>query len=199
MNFLLETALASLLAYKYLALFAITFFSAFALPVPSGPALVTAAALAEPGYFDLALIFLAAFSGSVAGNLVSYWLARLYGKRVTHWLGFKRVSDSPWYALLKKQMHRHRFVVIFFSRFQSLAAVAGNVLSGLVKIPFRDYLGIMLLGELAQACAYTIIGHVFGIRWHGESTIANKVALAIVPAAFLALVLARKRILRKYG
>ena len=193
MDFYLQSALSSLVLYKYAALYVITFLAALALPLPSAPSLMAAAAFASQGYMNVAAVIFVASLGNISGDSAGYWLARKYGHPAFNKIGLRRILVSDTYKAVAEKIERYRAPVVFFSRVNVLTTISVNIIAGLSRMPFGWFLSYVSLGEVVQVLLYVAIGYEFGANWEGIYNILGKFTLALVLLIFLTLaVLSRK-------
>lgn len=197
MDFLLPTILSYLLLYKYLVLFSITFLAALALPIPSAASLMASAAFASQGYFNPIVVFLVATIGNIAGDNLGYWLARYYGKPVLLRIGFKKILNSQALQNAEIRLNRQPALFVFFSRFEVIATISVNLVSGLGKMAYSSYLFYEALGEIVQVTVYGTLGYLFGSNWQEIYSLVNNFSLAIVLIVILIMVLFWKSIFGK--
>ncbi len=197
MDFLLQPILAYLLLYKYWALFLVTFLSAIALPLPSAPSLMAAAAFAGQGYFNIAAVVLVATAGNIAGDLICYLLARKYGRPVLVRLGFKRFLESPTYDWIQDEFREYRFWAVFLSRINVLTTITVNIVAGLTRMPLKTFFYYALLGETVQVLFYTAIGYAFGSNWQAIYGIFGRFTVVLILAILLLMTMASNKIQKR--
>ncbi|MDP5362716.1 MAG: DedA family protein, partial [Paracoccaceae bacterium] len=78
-----ELALALIADYGVPLLFAVTFLSCLAIPVPSSLLMLASGGFAATGDLTLSSVVLAAYVGAVLGDNSGYWIARAFGPRLT--------------------------------------------------------------------------------------------------------------------
>ena len=119
MDILIQAILPFVLIYKYWALFTLTFLASLAIPIPAGTILIASAAFASQGYFNITTIFIVVIIANIAGDNVSYWLARLYGKKVFSYIKFtKKILESKNFELIEKIISHRPGFIVFISRFE---------------------------------------------------------------------------------
>jgi membrane-associated protein len=180
MDFLLQNILPYLIAYKYLALFVISFLAAFVLPAPSGSLLTAAAALSLSGYFNIGLVIFISILGNILGDNSNYWLARLYGEKVFSFIGFRQIFKSKTFKLMEKNFREHPGFIVLASRFEVLSTLSVNLLAGVSRVPYKKYLFFESIGSTAQVCFYGLIGYLFGYNWQAASKVSSKISILIV-------------------
>lgn len=196
MDFLVQTILPYLLLYKYGALFTITFLAAVIVPIPSGSFLMAAAAFAGQGYFNLTLVVVIACIANILGDITGYFLARRYGENVLQVIGLKKLLVSSKGKHLEQKFLQKKGLLIFISRFEVLATLTVNLLSGLTKVPIRKFLLYEISGTFAQVAFYASIGYFFGSNWQTINRLIGNLMGLIIFGTVLVLLLVGKRVKR---
>lgn len=177
MNFLLVHITPYLLAYKYIAVFGIAFIAAVIVPIPSGSVLMATAAFASQGYFNIFWVVTLSIVANIVGDNLSYYLAYRYGKKTLTHIGFRSVLESPKFAAVEERFKKNPGLIVFVSRFEVLSTLSVNLLSGMGKISYSNYLVHEVVGSIAQVCMYAYIGYTFGDNWTFVSSIIGKFIL----------------------
>lgn len=183
MHGLLDVLLPYVFAYKYIALFIITFWGALLLPLPSGTLIAATTAFATQGYFAPWAVFMVGILGNVAGDNTGYWLARRYGISALERVGFKRIIRSDNFSMVEKQISDHPFLTIFWSRYMTAIAPTVNIISGLGKVRYPVYLFFEFWGEVAEVGTNFAIGYFLGANWEYFSAYLDKVWVVIIGGA----------------
>lgn len=184
------------LAYRYWALFGITFIAALILPVPPGTLIMASSALAYQGYFDFRLVLLAAITGNILGDNLGYWLARTYGVPVLSRIGFRKVLASKRFKEVELLVHNRPGFILFISRFEVFTNLAVNLIAGLSKVPYRKYALFVAIGEICQVTLYGSIGYFFGSNWERIGAAIGHTFLIILVVLIVVLAIFWKRIMR---
>lgn len=182
---LLNTLLPYVLLYKYVAIFAITFLGALALPLPSGSVVMAAAAFSTQGYLSLPLVLITAVAGNMAGDSAGYWLVRRYGIRVLRKIRLARFFRQDRLDAARQQLDRHPLLAIFFSRFFTAIAPAINVAAGLTRLSYKRYLLFEGLGEVTEVFCFVIVGYIFGSNWQYVNQFSGQLWILIVASLLL--------------
>lgn len=197
MSTIVQAILPYLLLYKYYTIFVITFVAALAFPVPPGTLLMASAAFASQGYMSFwAIVFWGSF-GNILGDNLGYWLARQYGVRVLHKIGFKKILSSPRYKAVELKILRRPGFFILVTRFEVFSNLAGNIIAGLARVPYRTYLAYEAFGEIAQVLLYASIGYFIGENWEYASGLISRSLLVVALIATLLILIFWKRITRQ--
>ena len=162
---MLATLLSYVLLYKYPAIFVITFFGAFALPLPSGSVLMAASAFSVQGYMNFPLVLFTGILGNMAGDSSGYWLVRQYGIRVLDKIHLRKFFSQDRLDGAGQQIDRHPILTIYFSRFMTGIAPAVNVVCGITSLPYKRFLLFEALGEITECSVFCFIGYLFGANW----------------------------------
>lgn len=185
------------LAYKYWALFGITFIAALILPVPPGTLIMASSAFAYQGYFSFPLVLLSAILGNILGDNLGYWLARKYGVAVLSRIGFKKVLMSKKFGEVEKLVRRRPGFILFISRFEVFTNLSVNIIAGLSKVPYRKYAFFVAIGEICQVALYGSIGYFFGSNWERIGAAIGHTFLIIIVVAIALLMIFWKQITRR--
>ncbi len=197
MDFLLQTILSYLLVYKYTTLFTVTLLAAIALPIPSAATLMASAAFASQGYFNMDLVILTASAGNILGDSAGFWLARRFGQPVLRRIGFRKLLDSPGFKAIERRIQRGPALIIFFSRFEVLATLSVNFITGLGQLPYLRYLLYEVPGEIVQVLIFASIGYAFGSAWEDINNLIGKFSLLIALALILLTMTLWKKIINR--
>ena len=169
MSSVLPTLLNLLQEIGYPALWGIVFVAAAGIPLPIGLTLLAAGYFAALGEFNVALLALVAFSASVCGDNLGYFVGRKWGSRVLDW-----IEQPRRYALISPRvvaLSRSRFKLqggwaVFLSRFL-FSALGGtiNLLAGADPYPYRHFFLFDAAGEAIGVCLPLVLGYAFGASW----------------------------------
>lgn len=193
MNALIQAVLPYILLYKYAAIFGMTFLAAFAFPIPPGTLLMASAAFASQGYMSFPLIVISGALGNIAGDNLGYWIARIYGEKILKKVGFASILRSKRYIAVERKITKNPGLFILLTRFEVFANLAGNLVSGLTKIPYRTYLFYEVIGETAQVALYAGIGYAIGDSWEYVSGIVSKSLLLVILVVAIVFIAHDKR------
>lgn len=181
-----ELALSLIADYGVPVLATITFLSCLALPVPSSLAMLSAGGFAATGDLSLSSVAIAAFSGAVLGDNAGYWIARLTGERMLHWL-----SARPARAKLRDRatayMDKRGGPSLFFSCW--LVAPLGptmNYVSGLTRFPWPQFVMWGIAGEIVWVGIYVGLGYSFADNLSAISSLAGNLS-GLIAAAVVTL------------
>ncbi|HEY6073400.1 MAG TPA: VTT domain-containing protein, partial [Anaerolineales bacterium] len=142
-------------AWAYLLIFALVAFE--------GPIVTLAgAAASSAGFLNPLLVFLSAAFGNLAADVVWYRLGYL-GKK--EWL----IHYGRWFGLREKSIHRlqsdmenHIGKILFTAKLTLGLVIPTLVATGLARIPWRRWFGVLFLAECMWTGFLVIVGHYFG-------------------------------------
>ena len=143
-----EIILALVADYGVAIVFAVTFLSCLALPVPSSLLMLAAGGFAATGDLSLLAVFGGAFFGAIIGDNSGYWIARGFEGPLGRWL-----ERHPKRATLRAKSHA--FMTkwggssVFFSCW--LVAPLGpyvNYVSGLTRFSWLRFAMWGIAGEI---------------------------------------------------
>lgn len=156
-----ELVLAFAADYGVPLLFAITFLSCLALPVPSSLLMLASGGFAAAGDMVLPVVMLAAFAGAVLGDNLGYWLARRFSGQLAQWLG----ANSKREQLRQRAadyLDSYGGLSVFFSRW--LVAPLGpyvNYAAGLAGFSWARFALWGAAGEVVWVTTYVGLGFLF--------------------------------------
>jgi len=191
---MLDQVLALMFSYKYLALFAVTFFASLLNITPASPSLIASGSLIATGYLSYYPVLLFGFLGTVLGDIIAYWLSFRYSREVLGHLGFKKIINSPKFWKIEKIFEKKSAKTIFFSRFflTSFGPVV-NLVAGLSKTNYKKFIFYDLLGEAIYVFWLTGIGYLFANNWQYMSNMVGYIGIFLVVGALAILTLYFKR------
>lgn len=166
MNFLVQIILPYILLYKYYTLFVVTFLASFVLPIPSGTLLIISSAFASQGYFKISTLLAVVILANILGDNASYWIARLYAKKIFYKIGFmKKFITSKNFLLVERGINRHPGVLVMISRFEVISTLTINLICGMGKTPYKKFVIFEVIGTLANVLFYSSVGYFFSASW----------------------------------
>lgn len=186
MGALVASFLSFILLYKYVALFIVMFVAALVFPLPSSTSLIAASAFSSQGYLNFYLVLLVGISANIIGDNIGFFLARKFGRNILKHRFFRRLGMSPKLAALENYIQEHPRSTVFFSRFLTEIGPLVNLLAGLSKIPYRQYLLYEASGEIVDVFLYAVAGFVFADKWELAASLFSRSYFVVI--AFLVLV-----------
>ncbi len=115
-------------------------------------------------YWAVALLTIS----SVVGDVIGYWIGRLFGRRVLERFGGIMVRNGRLEKTEKFFLRWGKWGVFIsryiFASFQALI----NIIAGVAKMPFGIFFTAAFFGELIWSIAYFCLGYFF---WENISTI----------------------------
>jgi membrane-associated protein len=193
MSTIFQNILGSLLVYKYVALFIITFFSSLGIPFPAGSSVIASGAFASQGYFNIFTVLIISFCGNALGDISMFFLSRFYGKRFLEWIHLGRMTETKAFSRLTDVMDRHSARMLIVSRFQDQTTTLVNVIAGLGDMTFKHFCLYALIGDILQILFYSGIGYFFASNWDTlYSTIGVFIWLIIIVTLTVPFFLTRR-------
>lgn len=163
--------------------------SCLALPVPSSILVMTAGGFAAAGDMTLWQVQLAAFAGFVAGDQLTYGIARNAGPPLV-----ERMKASPKVGALFSRaetlVNSRGSTAVFLSRtiFSPLGPYVGY-LSGALKLRWLRFTVAAILGAACWSVAYSSLGYVFATQvTQVASLISNALGFILAGAAAAGLI-----------
>jgi membrane-associated protein len=178
----------------YVLLALATFGESFVLTgliMPGTTILLIMGGLSLYGYYDLTLLCIAAYVGSILGNAVSYEIGR-WNKSFIE----RRMSEQKHFVIAQKFFRKHGGKSIILSRFiGAIRAIVPFVAgaAGMERIPFYAY---TFIGGLIWITSYLGFGYAFGYAWQSATSWTSAAAIAIT-AIVVIVIAGRWYMLRK--
>jgi membrane protein DedA with SNARE-associated domain len=148
--------------------------------VPTGAVVGAAAAFATTtDGLGLPLVILLSTLGALAGDLITFAIARFGGPRAVHWVARGQHADRI--AEVREQFRVHGWQIIVAGRLLPAGRIPVLLAAGALAYPWRRLLPASLAAALLWALAYTLLGVVSG-------GIFDSPLLATLLATFLVLV-----------
>jgi membrane-associated protein len=192
---LAATLLAWLLVYSYPVVGLTVLAAAIGVPLPSTVVVLGAAGLAADGDPDPALLSAVILLAAVAGDLLSYGIARWGGAAVLDRLGPRAGLTPERIEPLERRFERWGGLLVVATRcLLTGLALPTNVVAGVGGYPAHRFLGWAILGEAIWTAGLMTLGWWYGSNWvalvdYVDDAFTALTGLAV--AALLAIVLAR--------
>jgi membrane protein DedA with SNARE-associated domain/rhodanese-related sulfurtransferase len=192
-----------LLAHGYMVLFVAVAAEQIGVPIPAGPVLIAAGALAGLHRMSLPGALLLAVAGCLFSDSVWYFLGRRRGGRI---LGFFcRVSLEPDTCVSNMQSFYSRYgpKSLLFAKFVPGLGALGPPMAGAVHLAEWKFFSLDAGGALAWSGTYFALGWIFrtqlkelGVRLAGFGAVVATVAAVALASYITYKYLQRRRIYR---
>lgn len=162
--------------------------SCLALPVPSSILVMTAGGFAAAGDLTLWQVQAAAFAGFVAGDQLTYGIARAGGASLVARMK-ARPKLGPLFAKAEEMLNRRGTLAVFLSRtiFSPLGPYMGY-LSGALRLHWVVFTVAAFLGAACWSLGYSLLGYVFATQiTQVASLIGNAIGFILAGAVALGL------------
>ena len=189
--------------YGYYVVFGTVLAEQIGLPIPAIPFLLAAGGLAGTGRLSTALVLALAGAASLAADTVWYSVGRRRGARVLGLLCRISLEPDSCVSRTQKIFAQHGARSLLVAKFIPGFSTIAPPLSGIVRMPLRQFLVFTGLGGVIWAGAFVAVGWLFSDQLEA---IAEQVArfgsrsVAILAAAVAAYIawkyVARQRFLR---
>ncbi|HEY2135773.1 MAG TPA: rhodanese-like domain-containing protein [Xanthobacteraceae bacterium] len=130
-------------------------------PVPAFPAVMTMAALAPQGGYELLAIVLAGVAGCLIADLAWYGCGRRYGQRILGWLC--RISLTPDFCVRRTEtvFAKAGPWSLMFAKYVPGVATLSVAMAGIIKMPLPVFLALDGMGALLLVGLPVALGHIF--------------------------------------
>jgi membrane protein DedA with SNARE-associated domain len=175
--------------YGYVLVFIVAFLNNLGVPLPGETILLGAGFALGKTADSLWQPMVAGTTACFLGGICAFWMGRR--------LGHGGLEKIHWPHLTPKRMEwperlfkRHGDKTVFIARFIFLfPPVVVNLLAGMSKMSWRNFLFYNLTGSAAYATVYTLIGYFFGKKWKLFEASIGPTVLYLIVAAITLIVL----------
>jgi len=160
-------------------------------PIPSEVVLPLAGFLAGQGRFVLPLLILAATAGSVAGALILYGIAHVFGERRV-----RRLVDrfGRWITIGQDDLDRanawfdrHGRAVVFFGRLVPIIRSLVSLPAGFRRMPLGQFVLYTALGSGIWNSLLIGLGWILGDRWEEVEGYVGALQNVVIVVAVVAV------------
>jgi membrane-associated protein len=162
------------------------------IPVPGETALIGAGLLAsEAGgrCFDIRLVIGLTVVAAVIGDNIGFWLGHRFARpRLQRGKGLLLLNQRT-LAIAEGYFHAWGSWTIFFARFITGIRVIGALAAGTAGMPWRRFLAANVLGAIAWATTFGLLGFYFGENWQLLEKWIGRTGLILAGLVILGIVL----------
>ncbi len=171
--------------------------------IPGMVIVVAGGFMVKLGILDIGDAIVVAAIGAIVGDLIGYILGKKYGEFFLTRYGKYFFFRKEQFEKTKKLMHHHTGKSLIIGRFNSLTRSFAPFVAGSTHTRFGKFLLFNVIGGIAWAIAFIMIGFVFGQSYEVASKyIGGFVTVAIVAGVGIVylyrFVDKRKHIFSKY-
>ncbi len=154
--------------WSYAAIFAVAAIDAFFPVVPSETVVITGGVLAASGDLSLPLVILAASSGAVAGDNISYAVGHFFGEHTVKRV-FRGEKSRKAFEWAERQLDERGTYLIVIARFIPGGRTATTFSAGYVQtFPYRRFLPADILAGLIWGTYAAALGYFGGKTFEQE-------------------------------
>jgi membrane protein DedA with SNARE-associated domain len=132
--------------YGLFAVFAILALEALGAPLPGETLLIFASVLVARGEMSLPALLLSAWTGSVLGDNVGYFIGRTVGRATLSRYGAKIGLTEARMSEIERVFLRYGAATVLFARFFSILRQLNGIVAGMLKMPWWRFLVFNALG-----------------------------------------------------
>ncbi len=176
-------------AYGLVGLLAFGEAAAFiGLVLPGELAVLLGGVIASSGNVSLPVMIVVASVAAIAGDSAGYEVGRHFGTRILAWPPFHRrfaakVAHATTYLNAKGGR------AVFLGRWTSLLRALIPGIAGVARMPYGRFLAFNVVGGVAWATTFVMLGYLAGASWRRVERIAGQASLILLVLVVLAVVL----------
>jgi membrane protein DedA with SNARE-associated domain len=154
--------------------------------IPGQVVAITAGLLAKTGTLDLLDVFIVLFIGAVAGDLIGYFLGEKYGENLIVRYGKYFFLKKENFDKTRALINEHTGKTIIIGRFNSVTRAFSPFAAGSVGIPFSKFIFFDILGGIAWAISFAMLGYIFGDNYKAITNYFGEfIVIAIILGALI--------------
>jgi membrane protein DedA with SNARE-associated domain len=140
------------------------------------------------GCVDFLPAYAALMAGDLIGDAVWYWIGYHFGHRFVGRYGKYFGVTEEGVAKLTRLFHRYKYRILFLSKISNGVGLSLVTLTtaAMVRIPFKIYMLVNLLGQLVWTGFLLGVGYFFSNLYVGINNVFGRVSIVIVAVVILA-------------
>ena len=180
-------------AWSYVFVFLFAVFDAFFPVVPSESLVIVAGTLAGAGDLNVVLVILAASSGAVVGDNISYAIGKWVGKRTVRRL-FRHEKAHRGFDWAEAQLEQRGSYIILVARFIPFGRTAVTFTAGYTDgLPWHRFIRYDIVAGLVWGTYATMLGYIGGKQFEEQPWKGVVLGLAIAFGVAFTVEWVRKR------
>ncbi len=176
----------------------------FGLLVPGQTIIIVGGFLSKLRILNLGYTIIIVAIGSIIGDLIGYLLGRKYGYSFIRKYGRYIFFKPEHFEKTRKIMNSHPGKILILGRFNSLTRAFAPFVAGSSNLSFFKFLNYNIIGGIALAIAFVMIGYIFGSGYELASKyLSEALFIALLVTVLFILIYRfinkRKHIFTKYN
>lgn len=176
--------------WGYVIMFLIAFFEVLVVVgafFPGQNLIIASGFIAQQGGFDISILTLLVFVGTLFGNLVSYYLGKIYGDRFLIRFGKYFYVEEKHLKVAKAYMKQHLGKTLIIGRFNHIIRsfipfVAGTSEVGIIRFLLYNVIGAALWTSVFVGVGY-ILGRTYEVAF-GYASALSIIAFILISVLF---------------
>ncbi|HEB12249.1 MAG TPA: DedA family protein [Actinobacteria bacterium] len=163
--------------------------------LPGEIIVVAAGFAAASGEYNIVNVLLVAFSGSLIGTSISYFLGYRGGRSLIELIATKFGVDGKRLDTADKYFTTHGNITVFIGRYLTGVKAFIPALAGAHRMRFSRFIVFATIGVVSWTILAALLGYFFGANWDALIEVIKTVGwvLTLIIIIVLALVLLRRR------
>jgi membrane-associated protein len=156
--------------------------------VPGETAVVVGGVVAERGDATLPTLIILVWFAAVGGDVVSFALGRRLGRPFLDTHGARLRIRPEQVARVDRFFARYGGRAVLVGRFVGVLRALTPFVAGASRLPLRRFLPYSVVGALAWAATFTLVGYAFAGSFETAGETAARIAMAVAVIAALVLI-----------
>lgn len=148
-------------SYGYAAIFILLALGLFSLPIPDEVMVLLVGYFTKIGYLHYSFSFVAIFSGSLIGMLVSYALGKRLGRPFLNWLGKWSKLSGKWSRKAEQWIEKYGAPAIVVSYFIPGMRYIAGYFCGMSHMSLKTYTIYASISAMFWSLLFLTIGRIF--------------------------------------
>ena len=174
----MPATLISLFArYGYLLIFGAVLLENAGVPSPGHTVMLAGGAFAQQGHLSLPLAIATGALAAILGDNIGYVVGHRGGRALLLKYGHRFLVTPETVQKAELFFERHGPKAVFLARFVTGLQTVGALLAGASRMHWRTFFLWNLIGAVAWATCYALLGYLFGASWQALESWAGNVGL----------------------
>lgn len=187
----------NILDMGYMGIFLLMMIESSFIPFPSEIVLIPAGYLAQQGEMNISLIFLAAFTGSLVGAFINYFLAFFVGRHLLMRFGKYIFISNTAMEKMEAFFQAHGPISTFTGRLIPGIRQLISIPAGLSKMPLLPFTLYTALGAGIWSMVLILLGYILGENQELISTYLHQITLSVLALVVITVIVYIRRIKTK--
>jgi undecaprenyl-diphosphatase len=148
--------------------------------IPGQTFVIAGGFLAKIGVLNLWSVIALAALGAIVGDFIGYIIGKYYGHNFLLKYGKYFFFREKYYEKTRELMRENRHKALIIGRFNSLTRAFAPFIAGSSGVKLREFIPCNIIGGLAWAIVFVLVGYLFGASYEVASKYIGRVVFGAV-------------------